>query len=119
MQQFKKVLTPFLLTLAFASAPAFSNDCGAVPTTPELIKGAAATMEELVANSQSVKAYIAEADAYLDCNESFVKSEPFTALAPEEKQKVLDVNSKLLNDRNVIGEKFNEEVVAYKAANPQ
>ena len=119
MHYYKKVFSPVLLTLAVVSAPILADDCGDLPQAPAVIDGASATMEDLVANSQSVKAFIADADAYLDCNEAFVKSDGFKSLSEEEKKSALDMNSGLLDARNNIGEKFNSEVAAYKAANPQ
>ena len=119
MQSYKTIIRPVLFSLAFVSAPLMANDCGEVPQAPEVVDGASTSMDDLVANSQSVKAFIADADAYLDCNETFIQSDGFKDLEPAEQQAALDTNTELLKARNQIGEDFNEEVAAYKAANPQ
>jgi len=109
-----------LLSLVFTAltGSALASDCGNPPQEPEIVDGATATMEELVANSESVKTYISEADAYLDCREGVVKSDTFKNMSKEEQKAFLEANSVLLKSRNNIGEKFNAEVADYKKANP-
>lgn len=119
MQLYKNTLRPVMLSLAVFASPLYANTCGDVPTSPELVDGATATMEDLVANSQSVKAFIAEADTFLDCNEAFAKTDEFKAISADEQKKVIETNATLLKARNDIGENFNKEVQTYKAANPE
>ncbi len=119
MQLYRIPLRSVMFSLVVFSSPLLANDCGEVPQSPELVDGETATMDELVANSESVKTFIADADAYLDCNEAFVTSKDFKQLDAAEQKKYLDLNSSLLKDRNDIGEDFNTEVTEYKAANPQ
>ena len=119
MKSYNNIIRPVLFSLALVSSPLFALDCGEVPAEPEVIDGANATMDELVANSQSVKAFIAGADTFLDCGESYVKSDEFKALGADEQKEILDRNARILAERNGIGEKFNAQVAAYKAANPQ
>lgn len=109
-----------LLAAALSTAPlaALADTCGEVPDAPEIISGDTATMEELVANSQTVKSYIADADAYLDCNEALAKSDAFKEMPVEEQKAVIDTSASLLESRNSIGDQFNAEVAAFKAANP-
>src|SRR5690606_23809846 len=57
-----------------------ANECGEPPAAPPLVDGATATMEAVVANSDEVKVYIADADKYLDCREAAIATEGFTAL---------------------------------------
>ena len=109
-----------LLTLALGAftGSALASDCGTLPQEPEIIDGGSATMEDLVANSESVKTFISEADAYLDCREGIAKTDAFKEMSKDEQQAFLKANSDLLKSRNDIGEKFNAEVADYKKANP-
>ena len=106
------------LTLGVFSAAALADDCGNAPQQPELVDGASATMEELVANSESVKNYIAEADAYLDCREKIVNSDTYKSMSKDDQKVFTQANSDVLASRNGIGDKFNAEVADYKKANP-
>jgi hypothetical protein len=111
-------------TLVFAGAFAASglalasDNCGEVPAAPEIVDGATATMEELVANSESVKAFVAGADTYLDCREGFIKTDTFKAMTDQEKKAFIDANGALLDLRNAIGPSFNEQVGVYTKAHP-
>ncbi|MFA5630753.1 MAG: hypothetical protein WC997_04500 [Porticoccaceae bacterium] len=109
-----------LLTLALGAfaGSALASDCGNPPQEPEIIDGATATMEDLVANSESVKTYISEADSYLDCREGIVKSDAFKEMSKDDQKAFQNANSDVLKSRNNIGEKFNAEVADYKKANP-
>ena len=120
MQLYKNSLrNAMLFSIALFSAPLLASECGERPQAPEVVDGASATMDELVANSKSVKAFIADADAYLDCNEAIVTSEDFKKMDPADQKAMIETNKKLLKERNDIGEHFNQEVAAYQAANPQ
>jgi hypothetical protein len=102
------------------SSFAFAQDeCGEVPVAPEIVDGATATMEELVANSETVKAFVADADAYLDCREAYAKDDAFKALSEDERKDYLAVNSALIDVRNGIGPSFNEQVGVYTKAHPE
>lgn len=97
---------------------AYANDCGEAPVAPQLVDGASVTMEEIVANSEQVKAYIAEADKYLDCREAIIPTEAFTALDESAQAEYRAANKVVLDARNGIGEAFNAEVADFKKANP-
>ncbi len=120
MLTYKNCFRPVVLAAAMALGPvlAVADDCGEVPAAPEIIDGATATMEALVANSEEVKAYIAAADGYLDCREAIAKSDDFKDLPAAEQQAQIAANAQVLETRNKIGDDFNAEVGAYKAANP-
>lgn len=101
------------------SATAMANDCGTAPSEPGVIDGASASMEELVENSEAVKDFIDEADAYLDCYTAYTKTAEFEQLADDAKQELIDTTNAVLEARNAIGSEFNEQVQAYKEANPE
>lgn len=106
------------LSIGFISSSVLA-DCGDQPVKPELPDGKTATMDELVATSNAVKSFIAEADAYLDCSEKEIASEEFQALDDKQQnQKKKEVKA-LLKSRNNIADDFNKEVGAYKKANPE
>ncbi|MGD9660994.1 MAG: hypothetical protein AB7U63_06960 [Porticoccaceae bacterium] len=107
------------MALAISTSAVFADNCGEIPQAPELVNGASATMEELVANSESVKAYIASADTFLDCRDAYAKTEEFKGLNQSEQKALIETSNELLGKRNAIGDDFNKEVAAFKAANPQ
>lgn len=104
--------------LVMFSGATFAAPCGDPPEVPEIVDGTAATMDELVANSDQVKSYIAEADSYLSCYEGYAKSDEYKALDKAAQKAEMATYKDVLNRRNAIGEDFNEQVKAYKAANP-
>ena len=114
----KKILTTCLFMAGFTSGSLFA-DCGSAPNSPEIPDGATASMEELVGASKAVKAFIANADIYLDCREAAMNSEEYKNLAEEEKNAWIEDVSLLTKSRNAIGDNFNAQVSAYKEANPQ
>lgn len=97
---------------------ALGENCGEAPVAPELVDGKTASMEELVANSEQVKGYIAEADQFLDCREAVIPTEEYKALSKSEQKQYREANKQVLDARNVIGEAFNAEVAGFKKANP-
>ena len=94
------------------------ENCGEPPVSPELVDGASASMEELVANSEQVKAFIEQADGYLDCRESAMPSDEYKALSRSDQKEYREASKRVLDARNDIGEAFNGQVAAYQAANP-
>lgn len=93
-----------------------STGCGDIPIEPVIIDGATSALEQLVANSKEVNAYIAEADQFLDCSEALYKK---VSSSRAHKDKVSEQVTSVTTRRNEIGEEFNAQVAAYKAANPQ
>ncbi len=110
-------LTAPMLVAGLCALPTLAQDCGEAPEPPELVDGSEATMEDLAGNSEMVKSYIANADEYLDCRESYLETEAFRKLPPAERSDYIDENREVLSTRNSIGEDFNAEVVKYKEAN--
>lgn len=113
-------LNLFFLLMAFAVLPhqvvAQDSDCGDLPVEPAIVDGSTATMEQLIVNSEEVKAYIAEADLFLDCSEARYKR---VSVSRIHKERVGEQIKSVTARRNEIGEEFNAQVVAYQAANPQ
>ena len=110
-----------LLTLSFLlgmSSTALAQNCGDAPEAPDVVDGASTTMDLLVANSEEVKSYIASADTFLDCIYDFRDTVVYKDLPRNDKEAVLSMAEDVLEDRNEIGDDFNEEVAAYQAANP-
>lgn len=95
------------------------QDCGEIPVKPEVIDGASTTMDELVANSIAVKSFIANADTYLDCSFAYRDTTEYKDLGRRAKLSIVETGEDLLDDRNDLGDEFNEQVKAYQAANPE
>jgi len=107
------------LLLVLVGAPAFAqSDCGVIPEKPAIIDGATATMEELVANSEEVKSYIGGVDTFLDCYETFMQSDSFANLPEDEQSVYANAMETILQARNAIGPEFNNEVQAFRDAQP-
>jgi hypothetical protein len=107
-----------IVSLALLSTTAL-GDCGSLPNKPDIPNGAGASMDELVTASQAVKAFIASADAYLDCQEGVMATEEFLAQDKKIIKTAKKEMSSLIDARNDIGDQFNKEVGSYKKANPK
>ena len=120
MSVFTKKLSTCLaiVSLAFMSSTAL-GDCGSLPAKPDIPNGAGASMDELVTASQAVKAFIASADVYLDCQEAAMATEEFLAQDKNIIKAAKKEISSLIDARNDIGDQFNKEVGAFKKANPK
>lgn len=117
MHTFKRFLSGALLTAGFVTTSALA-DCGSAPAAPEVPDGATVTMEELVAASNEVKTFIANADTYLDCRQAAMQSKTYKKLSDEEKDSWKEGMIALTKSRNEIGDNFNAQVQAFKEANP-
>ena len=113
----KTIITLLLLwTLSHQVAAQDSTSCGELPVEPDIVDGASSTVEQLVANSEAVNAYIAEADQFLDCSEDRYKRLSSSRI---HKDRIGEQIKTVTARRNEIGAEFNAQVAAYKAANPQ
>ena len=90
--------------------------CGDPPAEPIIVDGATATMEQLVANSQEVNLYIGEADLFLDCSELRYKR---LSSSRVHKAPVAEQIRLITARRNAIQNEFNNQVAAFRVANPQ
>ena len=90
--------------------------CGDPPTEPTIVDGATASMEQLVANSKEVNLYITEADTFLDCSELRYKR---LSSSRVHKAPVAEQIRLVTARRNDIKDEFNDQVAAFREANPQ
>lgn len=107
-----------MLLLSISASPAWAQasvECGEVPVEPEIVDGAAATLEELVANSKAVNAFIEEVDLYLDCSEQRYKQ---LSASKVHRDKLASEIKAITSRRNDIGDEFNEQVAVFKSTNP-
>ena len=112
-----QILFAFSILLGL-STTAMAQDCGVVPTKPEVVDGASSSMEQIIENSNEVKTYIAEADLYLDCHAAWRQLIAFRGLSRDEKDAIEAEIKVILDERNAIGDDFNAEVQAFRDANP-
>jgi hypothetical protein len=119
-----KFLLPLSLTAALLVGPAFA-DCVAPKEEVKIPNGSTATMDEMLAAKHAIKDNDDAVKGYADC----LKNELDAKLAAggdkmkdEEKQKI---NLDYANRQNAavdklqkLGDQFNAEVRAYKAAHP-
>ena len=112
------LLTSGLITMSTLSIAQDGVSCGESPAAPELVDGSTASMEELVANSRAVNAFIEQADTYLDCQKAAVENTT-NGLSRDERAIRTAQYESLVPVRNEIGDLFNAEVQEYRAANPE
>ena len=104
-------LTSLLACFAFAAAAC---------ETPAMIPipdGKTSSMEQLLAAQAQVKTYMAAMQQYLDCINGELDAQGETA--PEEfKSLMVARNNSAVTEMESVAAAFNEQVRAYKAANP-
>jgi hypothetical protein len=115
--KFFKALISLSILLGFSSA-AFAQSCGEAPEAPEIPDGATATMDQLVATSGAVNTFLDAADVFLDCGEAEKDTVVYKDLSRAEKGRIVEAREELIDIYNNIADDFNEEVMAYKEANP-
>jgi hypothetical protein len=109
-----------LLGISSTALPQNLNqECGRVPVEPMLVDGATVSLNQLTANGQEVKAFIAVADAYLNCNKVFRESAAYAEFGSGKQQKTIVAAQAFLETRINIVKNFNEQVQAYKDAHPE
>lgn len=115
-------LKALLLATAFTSTGALADECnlGEMPTLPN---GATASMEEMVAGQQSIKAFQAEAQAYRTCLDEGMAA--IKKAATDGDKESAEAFKAMTDDYNAsvaaeeaIASDFNAQIRAYKAANP-
>lgn len=115
--------TPFVIAanLLLAAPIAFACD---YPDRANIIDGAAATKDEMIASQKSVKAYMAAMDEYLTCIEAEEKEAVVYLVSPEpgELERREDMLAKKYNaaieEMEIVAAEFNEQVRAYKEQAP-
>jgi hypothetical protein len=113
-----------LIGLALGSAVSMADDCTA-PDAPTLPDGSSATLEQMLAGQQAVKAFQAANSEYRTCLEPKVSAAE-TAAAGDSPGPELQEALKQLNDEynasvsreEDLATQFNTQLHAYKEANP-
>ena len=109
------VLRPCLALLAggFASA-SLACDYPALVAVPD---GANSTLEQMIAAQESVKAYMASMDVYLNCVNAELEAAGDDA--PEEfKTIMVSRHNAAVTEMEAIATSFNKELGAFREANP-
>ncbi len=105
------------LTLAIATS-AIACD---YPARAKIVSGATATKDEMIASQKSVKTFMAEMEDYLACLEKEENDAKAELVEPDAEaiQKLEEMITKkhdaAVEEMNIIANRFNEEVRAYKA----
>lgn len=111
-----KILARWLvLSTGFVALPVFAA-CEN-PTMVSIPDGATATMEELLAVQGQVKTYMAEMEVYLACINEEIEAGGEDASA-EFKSLMVTRHNSAVTEMETIAAAFNEQVQAYRAANP-
>lgn len=125
-----KSLNILLATLMLGSGAALAEDCSK-PASPELPDGASASMEEMLAGQQAVKAFQTENLEYMDClekrfsaaktaiEEGEVEGKEALKAVQAEYSEAVDAYNKAVSTEEEVAGQFNTEIREYKAANPQ
>jgi hypothetical protein len=112
------LITRFLIIsiATLAASPLFA-ECP-YPDVADIPDGATATNDQMVDGQKTVKAYMAEMDAYLKClddEEAALSEEQKT---PEEHALRIEKYNAAVDVMEANAAAFNEQVREYKAANP-
>jgi hypothetical protein len=112
------LITRFLIIsiATLAASPLFA-ECP-YPDVADIPDGATATNDQMVDGQKTVKAYMAEMDAYLKClddEEAALSEEQKT---PEEHALRVEKYNAAVDVMEATAAAFNEQVREYKAANP-
>jgi hypothetical protein len=102
---------------AIASGYAFAAAACENPTMITIPDGKTATMEQLLAAQGDVKTYMAAMDGYLDCLNKELEAQGKEAPA-EFKALMVTRHNTGVSEMEGVAAAFNEQVKAYKAANP-
>ncbi len=107
-------------TLSMLATPSWACDAPAVPGTPE---GASATMEEMIAGQQAVKAFQTANVAYRECLDGVMAAHKEAAEDGDDSAEgtyeaaVADYNAAVSVEEQLAAD-FNAAIRAFRAANP-
>lgn len=111
----KRVLIIVIASLGLTVGAFAECSREAAPVLPD---GAKASMDDMVAGQQAVKAYLASGNEFLSCLE-----QEQTAAGEEESEEAkaerLARYNAVVDEMQAVGDQFNAAVKAFKAANPQ
>ena len=113
-----------LLSLMLTSTTSIAQDCAA-PAVPTLPEGATATMDQMVAGQQAVKAFQAANLEYMNCMDPVITAATNAAKAEDAsdeskvaaKQLEEQYNAAVSKEEQLAGQ-FNAALKEFKAANP-
>ncbi|MGE0385779.1 MAG: hypothetical protein AB7Q97_13690 [Gammaproteobacteria bacterium] len=88
-------------------------DCRA-PEAPNIPDGASATEDQLGATQTKVKAYLADADEYVNCLEK-AKTSLGDTIQPEQEHVLVSAQNLMVDTMHATGDMFNAAVKKYKA----
>jgi hypothetical protein len=118
----KNSVKALLLAAAFTSTGALADECnlGDMPTLPS---GATASMEEMVAGQQAVKAFQTEAQTYRSCLDEEMNTIREAAddgdkTSAEAFKTLTDAYNASVAAEEEMANEFNAQIREYKAANP-
>lgn len=113
-----------LIGLAMGSTASIADECTA-PDLPSLPDGATATLEQMLAGQQAVKAYQTSNSEYRTCLEPLVSAAEVAAAGDSPGPELQETLKKLNDDYNAsvsdeeeLAGNFNTELREYKNANP-
>jgi hypothetical protein len=107
-------LPALALGLALIAPVAFA-ECAreSAPTVPD---GSAASLEEMTAAQQAVKAFVASGNAYLECLAAEGTAAPADE-APELKNARIEKHNAAVDEMSDVANRFNGAIQAFKAKN--
>ena len=119
-----KLIKLALIGLALGSTVSIAEECTA-PSMPSLPDGATASLEQMLAGQQAVKAYQASNTEYRTCLEPQVSAAEVAAAGdspgPELQESLKQLNEEYnasVSNEEELAAQFNTQLKAYKAANP-
>jgi hypothetical protein len=116
-QIMKRLLIPAVLCCStFFTSTTLASQC----TEPEDVSipdGSTASTEEMLAGQAAVKEYVRLGEAFLSCMDTQT-SESSEELSDEQKQADRARYNALVDKMQAAGQAFNDQIKAYKAANP-
>ena len=117
-----RTLTPLALILALSSSALIAEECS-MPDMPTLPDGNSATMEEMIAGQQAVKAFQAEVETYRGCQDTMMATLKTRVAEGDEAavddfQAATDAYNTSVSLEEKLAEQFNQAIRDFKAANP-
>ena len=113
----KIMITACCLALAVNTSIAWA-ECARPDARPEVVDGAKATKEQMIASNNAVKAYVDELKNYLLCLEAEEKTASKDGSDTEETRaaRLTEYNS-AVDDMSTLADQLNTEIREYKAKN--
>lgn len=113
----KAILVSAVFLASSLTTSLIQADTCTEPAAVALPDGATATTEQMVAGQKQVKQYVAAAEDFLTCLEQ-TEAEAGEALTEEQQQANVARYNAVVDKMESTAQGFNEQIQAYKAANP-